>query len=94
MVYLNVFLATIGCISAVVGAFFAARRFMRWACPLSVEPSYTMTFEPGERDQVHARVVNGSDNVLYITGCCARGTFSRRFILRRHMGHLLCPPRL
>ena len=84
--------ALVGAVSAVVGAFFAIRKFYQWTRPVRIKPS--CFFHGSGPGTVRATIINRSSESQYIVRCVARGTYSFRHIALTHLRKPFIPPRL
>ena len=84
----------IGAIAAFVAAVFAIRKLYYWIRPIRIEPSFKLNFDNSSNDEIGASVVNRSNESEFIIRCVAKGTYSLKHILLRHLKRPLTPPRL
>jgi hypothetical protein len=80
---------------ALIGWFLSGRKKLyQWLRPIRIEPSTKLFFNKSGPDEIRARIINRSADPQYILRCNARGTYSLRYILMRHIRHPLIRPRL
>jgi len=91
---METFLKYVGAVSAIVAAIFAARKFYYWIRPIRIEPSFKLVLDKPNKDEIGASIVNRSNESIYIINCVARGTYSSKYIIFRHLRHPLTPLRL
>lgn len=91
---MEILLKYIGAISATLAALFAARKFYYWISPVKIRPSFKIVYEESNKDEIGASIVNHSSESIYITECFARGTYSFKYIIVKHLKHPLMPFRL
>lgn len=88
-------IATIcGVVTAVAAVIYTLRKFFFWLYPVAIEPSYTLNLDGSEPDSMSATITNRSQVTQYIRSCTVRGTFSRKYILVRHLRNPFLAPRL
>lgn len=84
-----------GGIIALIGAVFAIQTLKKWYRPIYINPSYCLYADNSSTpDEIRAEIINRSSEPQYIVKCVARGTYSRRYILKRHFLNPLLKPSL
>ena len=81
-------------VTALIATLFALRKLYQWLRPIRVEPSFKLFSDKSKQDEICAKIVNRSAEPQYILSCIARGTYSLRYILMRHIRHPLARPSL
>lgn len=76
-------------ITALIATLFGIRKLYQWLRPIRVEPSFKLFFNKSGPDEICAKIINRSAEPQYILRCSARGTYSLRYILMRHIRHPL-----
>jgi hypothetical protein len=72
----------VACIAAII-----------WLRPVRITPGIRLVLDGSGPDEITATVVNKSSKAIYITECVARGTFTWRYVLGRHLRQPLMPLR-
>ena len=83
-----------GVITALIATLFALRKFYKWLRPIHIEPSYTISFDNSDPNEIYAKIINRSTEPQYILRCSAKGTYSLRYILMTHIRNPLIRPSL
>ncbi len=83
-----------GVITALIAALFAVRKLYQWLRPIHIEPSFKIFLADAGPDEIGARITNRSTETQYILQCSARGTYSLRYILMKHIHNPLLRPSL
>lgn len=87
-------IAVCGAISGLAAAIYVLRKLYFWLKPVHIDPSFTLYFGSSGVDFIGATVTNQSPVTQYIVACNARGTYSLKYILSRHLRHPFIRPRL
>lgn len=90
----EVILIICGAISTIGAAILATRKLYFWLRPIKLEPSCTIYFENSGKDSINVVITNKTSETQYLVACEARGTYSLKHILKRHLSRPFIRPSL